>query len=58
MKDVGKLYGHLVNFMAVWYILWPFGIFSPILYLENLATLFHKTWRESLDKYVVFLLKR
>jgi hypothetical protein len=23
--------GHLVNFMAIWHILWPFGIFSPVL---------------------------
>jgi hypothetical protein len=26
MEDVGVLYGRLVNFTAVWYILWPFGI--------------------------------
>jgi hypothetical protein len=24
-------YGHLVYFMAIWYILWPFGIFFPVL---------------------------
>jgi hypothetical protein len=23
----GIFYGHLVYFMAIWYILWPFGIF-------------------------------
>jgi hypothetical protein len=27
MEGVGKFYGHLVYFMAIWYILWPFGIF-------------------------------
>jgi hypothetical protein len=26
MEDVGIFYGHLVYFMAIWYILWPFGI--------------------------------
>jgi hypothetical protein len=31
MEDVGICYGHLVNFPAIWHILWPFGIFSPIL---------------------------
>jgi hypothetical protein len=25
MEDV--FYGHLVHFMAIWYILWPFDIF-------------------------------
>jgi hypothetical protein len=27
MEDVGLFYVHLVNFNAIWYILWPFGIF-------------------------------
>jgi hypothetical protein len=27
MEDVGILYGHLVYFVTIWYILWPFGIF-------------------------------
>jgi hypothetical protein len=34
MEDAGIFYGHLVNFLAFWYILWhfwyilwPFGIF-------------------------------
>jgi hypothetical protein len=26
MKDVGKFYDLLVNFTAILYILWPFGI--------------------------------
>jgi hypothetical protein len=42
MKDVGIIYCHLVYFMAIWYILWPFGIcifcshfgiFSPFWFL-------------------------
>jgi hypothetical protein len=28
MEDVGIFYGRLVYFMAIWYILWPFGIFK------------------------------
>jgi hypothetical protein len=37
IEDVGMFYDQLVNFMAIWYILWPFGIFvshlvfSPVL---------------------------
>jgi hypothetical protein len=31
MEDVVKFYGDLVNFLAIWNILWPFGIFSPVL---------------------------
>jgi hypothetical protein len=27
MEDVVLLYGILVYFSAIWYILWPFGIF-------------------------------
>jgi hypothetical protein len=47
-KDVGKFYGYFVYFTAIWYILWPFGIFSghfgiffPVLVCctkKNLAT--------------------
>jgi hypothetical protein len=42
MKDAGIFFGHLVNFPAIWYILWhfgihilllPFGIFSPFWYI-------------------------
>jgi hypothetical protein len=50
MEDVGILNGHLVYFMAIWSILWPFGLFCgyllrvlfPILVCctkKNLATL-------------------
>jgi hypothetical protein len=31
MEDVGKLYGHLVYFTAIWYILWPLGTFHGYL---------------------------
>jgi hypothetical protein len=27
VEDVGIFYWHLYYFMAIWYILWPFGIF-------------------------------
>jgi hypothetical protein len=39
---LGLLYGSLVYFVAIWYILWLFGIFSPVwVYCtkKNLATL-------------------
>jgi hypothetical protein len=40
MEDVGLFYGHLVYFtaiwytyiVAIWYILWLFGIFTPFWY--------------------------
>jgi hypothetical protein len=31
MEDVGILYAHLVNFPAIWHILWLFGIFPLVL---------------------------
>jgi hypothetical protein len=31
MEDVGTFYVHLVNFPAIWHILWQFGIFYPVL---------------------------
>jgi hypothetical protein len=31
MEDVRIFYGHFVNFSAIWYILWTFGIISPVL---------------------------
>jgi hypothetical protein len=33
MEDVGIFHGHLVNFTAIWYILWTFGIFFTFWYL-------------------------
>jgi hypothetical protein len=50
-NDVGTLDVHLVYFTAIWYILWPVGIFcgylvyfSVLVYFtkENLATLLQK----------------
>jgi hypothetical protein len=35
-------YGQMVYFMAIWYIMWSFGIFFPFWYIateKNLATL-------------------
>jgi hypothetical protein len=31
MEDVRIFYGHFVYFPDIWYILWPFGIISPVL---------------------------
>jgi hypothetical protein len=31
MEDVGLFYGHSAYFTAILYILWLFGIFSPVL---------------------------
>jgi hypothetical protein len=31
LADIRTFYGHLVYFVAIWYILWPFGIFFPVL---------------------------
>jgi hypothetical protein len=51
MENLGIFYDHLVYFaaignilhMAIWYILWSFGIFFPVLVVcctkKNLATL-------------------
>jgi hypothetical protein len=42
MEDVGIYYGQLVYFTAIWYILWPFGIFFPVLVCcpkKNMASL-------------------
>jgi hypothetical protein len=27
MEDVGIFYGHLIYFLAIWYIVWLFGLF-------------------------------
>jgi hypothetical protein len=37
---LGLFYGHWKYFMAIWYILWYFGIISPFWTKKNLATLF------------------
>jgi hypothetical protein len=31
MKVVGELYGHLVYFTAISYILWPFGVYFVVI---------------------------
>jgi hypothetical protein len=33
MEDVITCYGHLVYFTAIWYTVWPFGIFMVIWYI-------------------------
>jgi hypothetical protein len=33
MEDVGIFYVNLVYFTAIWYILWPFGIFYEFWYI-------------------------
>jgi hypothetical protein len=30
MEDVSIFYVHLINFPDIWYILWPFGTFLPV----------------------------
>jgi hypothetical protein len=45
MEDIGIFYGHLVYFVAIWYILCLFGINFPVLVFctkKNLATLYMK----------------
>jgi hypothetical protein len=42
MENLGIFYDHLVYFTAIGNVLWPFGIFSPVLLFctkKNLATL-------------------
>jgi hypothetical protein len=42
IDNVGILCGHFEYFKTIWYISWPFGIFSPVLVCctkKNLATL-------------------
>jgi hypothetical protein len=42
MEEVGLFYGLLVYFTDIWYSLWLFGIFYPVLVSiteKNLATL-------------------
>jgi hypothetical protein len=54
LRPFGLIYGHLVYYVAVWYSLRSFDIFSPILECltkKNLATLdwsetFFETWKE------------
>jgi hypothetical protein len=42
MENVGIFFAHLEYLTAIWYILWSFGIHSPVLVCfskKNLATL-------------------
>jgi hypothetical protein len=50
LRTSGIFWSYLENVMAVWYILWPFGVLFPILVYctkENLATLSPTTWSEA-----------
>jgi hypothetical protein len=50
MEDTGTFYGHLVHFPVIWYILWSFSIFFPVLDYctkKNLATLLGSTQHEN-----------
>jgi hypothetical protein len=42
MEDVGIFNGHLVNFPAIWHILWPFGIFYPDWYIYRFGMLYQE----------------
>jgi hypothetical protein len=61
-KVICYFYGYLVYFMLIRYILWSFGIFSPVLVRctkKNLATLLHglpppTTINEVLSKNLLF----
>jgi hypothetical protein len=36
MENVGKFYGHLVDFMVMWYNVWPFGVVcGPLVYFPR-----------------------
>jgi hypothetical protein len=60
MEDVGIFYGHLVYFMAIWSILWLFGIFFHVLVCcpkKNLATLVPRLHSISKQQSLQFLSK-
>jgi hypothetical protein len=41
LRTFGLIYGHLVYFMDIWFNLWTFGTFNPVLLSikeKNLAT--------------------
>jgi hypothetical protein len=45
MEDAGIYYGHLVNFLAFWYILWNYGIFSGhLVHFSRFGTLNHEKY--------------
>jgi hypothetical protein len=46
MEDVSIFYRHLVCFIAIWYILLPFGTFSGYLvYIHHFGMLYKKFWQ-------------
>jgi hypothetical protein len=51
MENVCQYYGHLVYFIAIWYILWQFGkfwlfgIFSPFWYVVQRKIRQRKIWQ-------------
>jgi hypothetical protein len=57
MEDVGIFYVHSVNFPAIWHILWPLGIFYPVLvhFYPCWYVVSRKIW-QPWDKYVNGLL--
>jgi hypothetical protein len=67
MEDFGIFYGHLVYFVAIWYILWPFGIFYGYLVgicfsvlvcctKENLATPYFR--KSDAKKIIMYVAKK
>jgi hypothetical protein len=46
IDDVGLFYGHLIYFMPIWYILWPFGIFcGNLVIFTRVCKLYQKIWQ-------------
>jgi hypothetical protein len=57
MENLGIFFDHLVFFTAIGNILWPFGIFFPVLVFwtkKNLATLVEGA--TSIRLYIILLL--
>jgi hypothetical protein len=52
MEEVGLFYGHLVCFMAIWSVLWAFGIFVG--YLAYFSR-FGKYYQEKSGNYMANL---
>jgi hypothetical protein len=45
MVDAGIFNGHLINFPAIWYILWHFGIFcGHLIYYPRFGILYHEKY--------------
>jgi hypothetical protein len=54
MEDVGTFYDHLVHFAAIWYILWPFGIFYSHLVYAFYVHLFLVARKNTLHESCLF----